>query len=199
MISSGKFESKLNHSTRCNWKRWQFVQSSVCQYADHSSDELMTLSESVMEKNILYKIQRIKEVYLQSYWQHYCRKNIFRMLGRYVSIDAYTHTHARKHSDIFDLFLSSSLCHIIYAIDDTLLWFVHTITLIDVSWWRHQMETFSALLAICAGNSPVSGQFPAQRPVTRSFDIFLDLSLNKRLSKQSWGWWFAIAPIMMSV
>ena len=30
------------------------------------------------------------------------------------------------------------------------------------------METFSALLAICAGNSPVPGEFPAQRPVTRS-------------------------------
>ena len=58
------------------------------------------------------------------------------------------------------------------------------------TWWRHEMETFSALLAICAGNSPVPGEFPAQRPVTRSFDIFFDLRLNKWLSKQSWGWWF---------
>ena len=58
------------------------------------------------------------------------------------------------------------------------------------SWWRHQMETFSALLAFCAGNSPVLGEFPKQRPVTRSFDVFFDLRLNKRLSKQSWGWWF---------
>ena len=57
-------------------------------------------------------------------------------------------------------------------------------------WWRHQMETFSALLAICAGNSPVPGEFPAQRPVTRSFDVFFDLRLNKRLSKQSCGRWF---------
>ena len=60
-------------------------------------------------------------------------------------------------------------------------------------WWRHQMETFSALLANCAGNSPVTGEFSAQRPVTRSFDVFFDLRLNmlnKRLSKQSWGWWF---------
>ena len=32
--------------------------------------------------------------------------------------------------------------------------------------------------------------FPAQRPVTRRFDVFCDLRLNKRLSKQSWGWWF---------
>ena len=42
---------------------------------------------------------------------------------------------------------------------------------------------------VCAGNSPVPGEFPAQRPVTRSFDVFFDLRLNKRLSKQSWGWW----------
>ena len=58
------------------------------------------------------------------------------------------------------------------------------------SWWRHQMETFSALLALCAGNSPVTGEFPSQRPVTRSFDVFFDLHLNKRLSTQSRGWWF---------
>ena len=37
-----------------------------------------------------------------------------------------------------------------------------------ITWWRHQMKTYSALLAICAGNSPASGEFPAQRPVTRS-------------------------------
>ena len=47
-----------------------------------------------------------------------------------------------------------------------------------------------ALLAICAGNSPEAGEFPAQRPVARSFDVFFDLCLNKRLRKQSWGWWF---------
>ena len=45
------------------------------------------------------------------------------------------------------------------------------------------METFSALLAICAGNSPVTGEFPVQRPVTRSFGVVFDLRLNKRLSK----------------
>ena len=56
-----------------------------------------------------------------------------------------------------------------------------------LTWWRHRMETFSALLAICAGNSPVPGEFPAQKPVTRSFDVFFDLRLNKRLSKQSRG------------
>ena len=70
-----------------------------------------------------------------------------------------------------------------YYISLCLPWFCPT-------WWRHQMATFSALLAICAGNSPVPGEFPAQRPVTRSFDLFCDLRLNKRLRKQSWGWWF---------
>ena len=52
------------------------------------------------------------------------------------------------------------------------------------------METFSALLAICAGNSPIPSEFPAKRPVTHSFDFFFDLRPNKRLNKQSWGWLF---------
>ena len=47
---------------------------------------------------------------------------------------------------------------------------------IVTAWWRYQMETFSALLVICAGNSPV--------PATRSFDVYYDLRLNKRLSEQ---------------
>ena len=45
------------------------------------------------------------------------------------------------------------------------------------------METFSALLALNEENSPVTGEFPSQRPVTRSFAGFVDLRLHKRLSK----------------
>ena len=52
------------------------------------------------------------------------------------------------------------------------------------------METFSELLALYAGKSPVTDEFPAQRPVAQSFYVFFDLRLNKSLSKQSWGWWF---------
>ena len=52
------------------------------------------------------------------------------------------------------------------------------------------METVSMLLAIYAGNSLVTGEFPTQRPVMWNFDVFVDLSQNKRLSKQLWGWWF---------
>ena len=72
-----------------------------------------------------------------------------------------------------------------------LLPFVHpSVFLFIHPWWHHEMETFSALLAICAGNSLVPGEFPPQRPVTWSCDVFFDLCLNKQLSKQWWGWWF---------
>ena len=49
---------------------------------------------------------------------------------------------------------------------------------------------FSVLLDLCVGISSITGEFPSQRQVTWSFDVFLGLRLNKRLSKQSWGWWF---------
>ena len=77
------------------------------------------------------------------------------------------------------IYFSSFTCH-------------NSVLNMDMSWWRHQVETFSALLAICAGNSPVTGEFPTQRPVTRSFDVFFNLRLNERLSNQSCGWWFQI-------
>ena len=64
------------------------------------------------------------------------------------------------------------IVHLYDAICDTDTTFPFMIRQWQWSWWRHQMETFLALLAICAGNSPVSGEFPAQRPVTRSFDVF---------------------------
>ena len=64
--------------------------------------------------------------------------------------------------------------------------------------WRHHaismmaysMEIFSPSLAFCAGNSPVTGEFPAQRPVTRSFDVFFDLRLRQQLTKQWARRWF---------
>ena len=63
------------------------------------------------------------------------------------------------------------------------------------------METFSVLLAFCAGNSPVNGEFPAQRPVTRSFDVFFDQRLNRQLRKQMEPLviWDATALIMTSL
>ena len=66
----------------------------------------------------------------------------------------------------------------------------HVLQKYFISWCRHQMKTFSVPLPFRVGNSPVTGEFPSQRPAMRSFDVFVDLSQNKRLSKQSWGWWF---------
>ena len=55
----------------------------------------------------------------------------------------------------------------------------------DVIKWKHFHRHWSFVREIhrSAGNSP-------QRPVTGSFDVFFDLTVNKRLSKQPWGWWF---------
>ena len=67
---------------------------------------------------------------------------------------------------------------------------IHVSSLIRCPWLTGMKtssnETLSALLAICAG----PGEFPVQRPVTRSFGVFFYLRLNKSLRKQSWGWWF---------
>ena len=66
----------------------------------------------------------------------------------------------------------------------------------DISgpWRRHQTKTFSALLAFWTGNLPVTGEFPAQRPATRGFDVFFDLRLSQQLSKQWKRWWFETLP-----
>ena len=58
------------------------------------------------------------------------------------------------------------------------------------TWWRNQIETFPVLLAPCEGNPPVTGGFPSQRPVTRSFDVLFDPRLNTRLSTQPRRRWF---------
>ena len=64
---------------------------------------------------------------------------------------------------------------------------VYVLIRVIVTWWCHQMETLSVVWTLCAGNSPVTGEFPAQSPVKRGFDVFFDMRLNTRLSKQSWG------------
>ena len=56
------------------------------------------------------------------------------------------------------------------------------LALLKVTWWRYQMEIFSALLALCAGNSQVTGEFSSQRPVAQGFDVYFNLRRNKRLS-----------------
>ena len=93
-----------------------------------------------------------------------------------ITISDWTFITLWNHKDTAYFVLKGMLWHVLGEFWDTR--------------WCHQMETFSALLAICAENSPVLGEFPTQRPVTWSFDVFFDLRLNKRLSKQAWGCWF---------
>ena len=100
----------------------------------------------------------------------------------------------------FDLFCFGNVmicCHYVVISSEFIQiipqYFSAFITVVQIrpnSWWSHQMGTFSALLAFCAGNSPVAGEFSSQRLVTQSFDVFFDLRLNKRLSKQSRRRWF---------
>ena len=72
-------------------------------------------------------------------------------------------------------------------------WNLHCFT--PVLGRKHDMMTsskgniFRVTGPLC-GEFTGPGKFPAQRPVTRSFDVFFDLRPNKRLSKQPWGWWF---------
>ena len=138
-----------------------------------------------------------------SLW-HHCNDNMWRANGTSELVSVLSACRETKEVD-GSTFVSLGVC------DGKVPW--------NVAWWRHQMETFSVLLAICAGKSPVRSQYSSsnlfiytpylpvhrteiissqnwkadgmhQRPVTRSFDVFFDLRLNKRLSKQSWGWWF---------
>ena len=69
--------------------------------------------------------------------------------------------------DRYDVLTGAGLFAESHLNEDCLLEFIRIVKP-GKTWWRHQMETFSALLALCVGNSPLPGEFPAQRPVTRS-------------------------------
>ena len=66
-------------------------------------------------------------------------------------------------------------------------------------WWMAIMMTSSnenifRVTGYLCGDFTGPGEFPAQRPVTRGFDVFCDLRRNNGLNKQSWGWWFETPP-----
>ena len=67
--------------------------------------------------------------------------------------------------------------------------------IIGMGYWVHMMKSsngniFRVTGHLCGDFTGPRGEFPAQRPVIRSFDVFFDLRLGKSFSKQSWGWWF---------
>ena len=104
-------------------------------------------------------------------------------LHQAISHDIWLYVHFQIISP--ELYIATSLSGMIWSYLDDLLP-LGTLSPWDeiMSWWRHQMEAFSSLLAICEGNPPVTGGFPSQRPVTWSFDVFLDLCPDKWLRKQ---------------
>ena len=106
-----------------------------------------------------------KDVHYMNSNQNSISKRVYCFINYKYTIN--THLRTRSHTD-----------------RDNPSWFQCCSFLRLKPWWRHQMDIFSALLSLCVGNSPITGQFPSQRPVTRSFDVFFDLRLNKRLSKQ---------------
>ena len=111
-----------------------------------------------------------------------CRPQVGPMLAPWTLLSGLALTHRYEGQLLTNMMRKLTNCNL--HIDRNL-------ACISISTWlRHQMETFSALLALCAGNSPAIDEFPSQRPVARSFDVFFYLRLNKRLSKQSRRRWF---------
>ena len=87
--------------------------------------------------------------------------------------------------------MNKKMCHKISIV--TLLKFVRCPLLYQTNPTGHndpRLHETSSNGNISRVTGPLCWEFPAQRPVTRSFDVFFDLRLNKRVSKQSWGWWF---------
>ena len=89
----------------------------------------------------------------------------------------------------WQLFIFISLTNEMYAHS-----VVHVVSVYQTQHSVHMMTSsngniFRVTGPLC-GEFTGPGEFPTQRPVTQSFDVFFDLRLNKRLSKQPWGWWF---------
>ena len=56
-------------------------------------------------------------------------------------------------------------------------------------WYRHRMETVSALPVLSEGNPPVIGRFPSPRAINAGLDVIFDISRNKRWNEQSSRRW----------
>ena len=111
----------------------------------------------------------------QMFWNYFIKWSILRDFAIFIiELDLCLHTPSNVNALYVHVYASS--CDIGPCLENT--------------WWRHQMEMFSALLALCEGNPPVTGGLPSQRPVTQNFDVFFDVRRYKRLSKQSRRRWF---------
>ena len=103
-----------------------------------------------------------------------------------------THAHTRLyHTDQDHWYMNNNWCgHTKSTLANHLpVWFWRCVCKHSCMMTSSNGNIFRVTGPLC-GEFTGPGDFPTQRPVTRSFDVFFDLRLNKRLSKQSWGWWF---------
>ena len=138
-----------------------------------------------------FTFKKIKRKMLSAKWRPFCLR--LNMLKNMPCRRMTSFSWDRKHSLVMTcraIFMCysnlSNICKICLIEN----WLLHTKRLFQDTWWRHQMEIFSAILVPCEWNPQVTGGFPSQRPVKRSFDVLFDLRLNKQLSKQSRCWKF---------
>ena len=121
---------------------------------------------------------------VSTWWRHHTRE--------YHSVLYCSRTHSCSLGKSFPSSTIHSICQCLECGALILTW--HAVYPVSThncyALWRHPMEVFSALLALCAGNSPVIDEFPSQKPVTWDFDVFFDLCLKKQLNQQSRRWWF---------
>ena len=111
-------------------------------------------------------------------YQHSCHGH-----GSYV-YDTYS-SHALFCHCVIQITIFSTYHHFKYGDEDSYFLIGNVLAR-----WRHRMEIFFALLVLCGGNPQVTSEFPSQRPLTRSFDIFFDPRPNLQLSKQWRSRWF---------
>ena len=123
-------------------------------------------------------------------YHHHLKPGVFQLIPSIITtllVQCVQHVHGNKNvcSCIFDSigkYLSSCIQSYISVMGQRRYYRVFDD---DVIKWKHFPRNWP-LCGVFTG----PGEFPTQRPVTRSFDVFFDLCLNKRLSKQPWGWWF---------
>ena len=176
--------SKTLRKKKSLWPRASGVPDRTCIPAE--------FSKSVLNRHIQLHFLIFHFVYHQSIFVHFKHlhpQTTYQPIG--LSMD---YKHAIDHPVGLHSWRRNSVLSFCThpTISERLLLFTHqshTAGPFCAPWWRHQMETLSALLVLCVGNSPVTGEFPSQRPVTRGFDVFFNPCMNKRLSKQSRRWW----------
>ena len=91
------------------------------------------------------------------------------------------HVYPQMHDFITLTFLVKLIYWNLYLLDVQLNWQTDIIRIVSHTsriWWHHLMKTFFKLMALCGGNPPVTGEFPFQRPVTWSCDVFCNLCLT---------------------